>query len=90
MARRPIKRMAGKDRKGNLGVMNIKSNSGKTALRTLKAFLRDDRGQSTTEYILILSIVVMVVLKFKEAFVGRVTGITNQLGTKIEDAVSIE
>ena len=28
----------------------------------------DDRGQSTTEYILILAVVVMIALKFKQQF----------------------
>jgi Flp pilus assembly pilin Flp len=49
-----------------------------------KAFLRDERGQSTTEYILILSVVVMVAMKFKETFQGKLIGIVNKLGTDIE------
>lgn len=31
-------------------------------------FVSDERGQSTTEYILILSVVVLVALKFKQKF----------------------
>jgi Flp pilus assembly pilin Flp len=38
-----------------------------------KAFVRDERGQATTEYILILAVVVMVALKFRQAY-----------GTKLE------
>lgn len=47
-------------------------------------FLRDDRGQSTTEYILILSVVVLVAMKFKQTFQSKLTGIVENLGNQIE------
>jgi Flp pilus assembly pilin Flp len=53
-----------------------------------RRFLRDDRGQSTTEYILILSVVVMVAMKFKQTFQGKLTGIVDQLGGKIEQGMN--
>jgi Flp pilus assembly pilin Flp len=53
-----------------------------------KAFLRDERGQSTTEYILILSVVVMVAMKFKQTFQGKLVSIVNKLGTDIEDGMN--
>jgi Flp pilus assembly pilin Flp len=37
-------------------------------LNRLKEFLKDDRGQATTEYILILAVVVMVAIKFKSTY----------------------
>ncbi len=46
-------------------------------------FLLDEEGQSTTEYILILAVVVMIAMKFKEkvgALVqGRIENISGQL-----------
>lgn len=38
-----------------------------------KQFLRDEEGQSTTEYILILAVVVMIAMKFKDQ-VGKLIG----------------
>ncbi|MBC7691382.1 MAG: hypothetical protein H7222_06395 [Methylotenera sp.] len=37
-------------------------------------FAGDERGQSTTEYILILSVVVMIAIKFKGAIEKQVLG----------------
>lgn len=51
-------------------------------------FIRDERGQSTTEYILILSVVVMIAMKFKQTFQGALLGAVNQLGNQIDGAVS--
>lgn len=56
----------------------------------IKTFLerlwKDDRGQSTTEYILILSVVVMIAMKFRKEFEGRLSKITDKLGSDIESA----
>jgi hypothetical protein len=52
-----------------------------------KRFLLDDGGQSTTEYILILSVVVMVALKFKTSFQQRLTTMVDTLGTKIDTSM---
>jgi Flp pilus assembly pilin Flp len=48
---------------------------------------RDERGQSTTEYILILAVVVMIAMKFKSTFQGRMETITDKLGAKIDTAL---
>lgn len=37
-------------------------------------FVRDEEGQSTTEYILILAVVVMIAMKFKDQ-VGKLIGV---------------
>lgn len=53
--------------------------------------IKDERGQSTTEYVLILAVVVMVALRFKDVFEKRLTSAVDKLGGKIDDAVgSIE
>jgi Flp pilus assembly pilin Flp len=51
-------------------------------------FLRDEEGQSTTEYILILSVVVMIAMKFKQTFSSRLNGIVGKLGDNIDAVVS--
>jgi hypothetical protein len=51
-------------------------------------FLKDDRGQSTTEYILILSVVVMIAMKFKKEFQERLLNVVSKLGTDIQDATN--
>lgn len=53
-------------------------------LGQLKKWLKDDRGQSTVEYILILSVVIMIAMKFKSEFGKRMTSITEKLGSDIE------
>lgn len=58
---------------------------------TVRNFLvklyKDDRGQSTTEYILILSVVVMVAMKFKATFQEKLIGIVDKLGGQISAGV---
>ncbi len=58
------------------------------ALKLLKCFLKDDRGQSTTEYILILSVVVMVALKFKGQFSKTMGNMMNNLDGKLNGALN--
>lgn len=41
--------------------------------KILRAFIREEEGQSTTEYILILAVVVMIAMKFKDQ-VGKLIG----------------
>ncbi len=54
----------------------------------LKKLWKDDQGQSTTEYILILSVVVMIAMKFRKEFGDRLTKITGKLGEEIESQTS--
>ena len=53
-----------------------------------KKFWGDERGQSTTEYILILAVVVMLATKFRTAFSSRLGGIIDKLGTEIDGATT--
>ncbi len=55
--------------------------------RFLKNFLEDERGQSTTEYILILAVVVMVAMKFRQSFGSKLTKIVDILGGQIEQGI---
>jgi len=53
----------------------------------LKALWGDDRGQSTTEYILILSVVVLVALRFKKEFGGKLSNMLNILDRNMGQAM---
>lgn len=55
--------------------------------KILKDFLKDDRGQSTTEYILILAVVVMVALRFKSMFQGQLDQMISTLDTQLNSAM---
>jgi Flp pilus assembly pilin Flp len=48
----------------------------------------DERGQSTTEYILILSVVVMIAMKFKKTFGEKISGMVDGLNNQIEAGVN--
>jgi len=50
--------------------------------------LKDESGQSTTEYILILAVVVMIAMKFKSTFGVKLDGIINTLGTNLDQATA--
>ena len=54
----------------------------------LLSFLREEDGQSTTEYILILAIVVMIALKFKDTLGGLMGRTTEELEGKIMGAIN--
>lgn len=61
--------------------------SGDYMNKLIKRFWQDETGQSTTEYILILSVVVMVAMKFKTAFQSRLLSAVDKMGSQIEGAV---
>ncbi len=46
---------------------------------TLKKFLKDESGQTTTEYILILAVIVTIIMQFKTALKGIILKMTNSL-----------
>jgi len=50
--------------------------------------IRDQRGQSTTEYILILAIVVMIAMKFKDKFSTSIEKLTDKVTDEIERGIS--
>ncbi|MGK5082905.1 hypothetical protein WDW37_06340 [Bdellovibrionota bacterium FG-1] len=54
----------------------------------LKQLWRDDRGQSTTEYILILSVVVMIAMKFKTSIGKKIEGMVDKVSGEIDTGMS--
>lgn len=57
-------------------------------MRKLKLFIRDETGQTTTEYILILAVAVMIAMKFKGAIGDKIKNIADGLGGKIENTIN--
>jgi Flp pilus assembly pilin Flp len=76
------------ERSGDRDMLNSSKSILRASARLLTRFSRDERGQSTTEYILMLAVVVMIAMKFKSVFLGKITGIVDNLGTKIDGVVS--
>lgn len=49
-------------------------------------FMNDERGQSTTEYILILAVVVMIAMKFKSVFIQQLEALLGRVSTNLNEA----
>jgi Flp pilus assembly pilin Flp len=56
-------------------------------LELVREFRDDDRGQATTEYILILALVVTVATRFKGNLSKRIDAVTTALFGQIDSAV---
>lgn len=48
-----------------------------------KKLWQDESGQGATEYILILVVVAVIVMAFKEKIVGIIKGKTDEMGEKL-------
>lgn len=46
------------------------------------AFLKDEEGQTSTEYILLVAVVALIVFKFKEKAVDKLGGLTDNIFDK--------
>jgi Flp pilus assembly pilin Flp len=51
---------------------------------------KDEAGQSTTEYILILAVVVMIAMKVKKELPGRVGKVLDSVTSGIDDAANMQ
>ena len=52
----------------------------------MKGFFHEENGQTTTEYILILAVVVMVVVKFRQKFTDQLKITIDKVGTDMNKA----
>ena len=64
-------------------------------MKSVIAFLKDENGQTSTEYILLVAVVALIVMKFKGIAVERLTKLTgdvfnggDQLATQIQQEAS--
>lgn len=53
----------------------------------IKNFLKDESGQTTTEYILILAVIVTIFMQFRNKLKGIITKIFGQLESSTEDII---
>ncbi len=56
-------------------------------MKKLMAYLKDESGQTSTEYILLVAVVAMIVFKFKDTAGQRLTKITESVFTKADTMV---
>ena len=56
--------------------------------RMLARFVREESGQSMTEYILILAMVLMIFSKLKGVFLGKIMNMVNNVGKDMDTASS--
>jgi len=65
----------------------MKNKTFRQAREFFSRFMNDEEGQSTTEYILILAVVVMIAMKFKSSIGAKLETATNTIGGNIEQAL---
>lgn len=53
----------------------------------IQNFLKDESGQTTTEYILILAVIVTIFMQFRKKLIGILTKIFGQLESSTEDVI---
>jgi len=56
--------------------------------RYLLRFVTEEEGQSTTEYVLILAVVVMIAMKFRTTFGSKMEGIVTKLTGSIDTQIT--
>lgn len=56
-------------------------------MKKLMAYLKDESGQTSTEYILLVAVVAMIVFKFKDVAKTRLTSITEGVFNNADDMV---
>jgi len=58
--------------------------------RLVVGFLKDESGQTSTEYILLVAVVAIIVFKFKNVAVDKLNSLTTKIFSQAEDLVSQE
>lgn len=48
-------------------------------MKQVMAYLRDESGQTSTEYILLVAVVAMIIFKLKDTMKSGLTGITDKV-----------
>ncbi len=56
-------------------------------IRAAQKFWREEEGQSTTEYILILGVVVLIAVKFKGFITAKIKSATDKVGENIDKGI---
>lgn len=56
-------------------------------LETTKKFLKDESGQTTTEYILILAVIVTIFMQFRKKLLAIINKLFGSLDTATDSAI---
>ncbi|HEY8278188.1 MAG TPA: Flp1 family type IVb pilin [Bdellovibrionota bacterium] len=56
-------------------------------LETIQKFLKDESGQTTTEYILILAVIVTIFMQFRKRLLAIITKLFGKLDAATDDAI---
>ncbi len=56
-------------------------------MKSILAFLKDEEGQTSTEYILLVAVVALIVFKFKDIALTKLTSLTEGVFGKAETMV---
>lgn len=56
----------------------------------IKQFVQDESGQTTTEYILILAVIITIFMQFRTKLLKVLNGIFGQLDSATEDVIMEE
>lgn len=51
-------------------------------------YLRDEEGQTSTEYILLVAVVAMIVIKFKDKLKTQLDGVTDNVFNKTNEEIT--
>lgn len=57
-------------------------------MKNLKEFLKDENGQTSTEYILLLAVVAVIIYKFKETVNTKLNGLVEKVFGKADSILS--
>ena len=57
-------------------------------LTELINYLKDDDGQTSTEYILLVAVVAMIVLKFKSTLKEKLDNVMNTVFSKVDSEIT--
>lgn len=55
--------------------------------KNLNTFIKDESGQGTTEYLLILAAAIAIVLIFKEQILTAIRGLAGEVSSKLNTSV---
>ncbi|MEI8346206.1 MAG: hypothetical protein WCG27_01980 [Pseudomonadota bacterium] len=58
--------------------------------KVLMAFWKDEDGQTSTEYILLVAVVALIVFKFREVAVDRLGKLTSSVFSQAEEKLKLE
>jgi pilus assembly protein Flp/PilA len=74
--------------KAFLGVIFMKKTS--SLSHKIKLYLKDESGQTSTEYILLIAVAAMIVFKFKKEIGDKLMGVLSNIFKNMDDLTNID